>query len=522
MRPFGTKIVKRTAYALIMLGAAGAAGCIFQSPRIRQVDPRTVKISETPSKAHLVDGSTVVYPTGVFLVENRLMPRGTGRRYAAGDTTFIVAGPVAIDSVVGMEAFDARTNVGASVLGTIGGIALGTVGTVALAIALFGSCPTFYADSAGTELLQGEGFSYSIAPLFEQRDLDRLRLIDAKDGRIVLRVRNEALETHYINHVELLEIERQADELALGDNNGQPLALRNLSSPFKVRDRAGRDVAKIVSALDQDVYSTHDGIVRDVKASDLEDYLELTLPAARGVDSVAMVLDMRNSLLNTVLLYDHILGAQGIKSLDFLGKDLKTIRGAVDLGRWYATNMGMRVSVWDGSAFRQVARLGDSGPIAFHKVAVMIPAAGNGDSVRVRLSFVADNWRIDGIAFSADWRRPKFRYVSPSRVVMPEPAQNPAAMAAIADPDERYLMTSPGQALAVEFEVGRSASPRSWLLASQGYYTEWVRGSWIKSASGKQFEPTNESLVEAIKGWRMKQREMERSFYDSRIAAGQP
>ena len=519
MRPLGTKVVKRTAYGLIVLAAAAVAGCIVQRPQIQQVDPRTLKVSETPSKAHLLDGSTIVYPTGAWLLDNKLMPRGTGRRYAAGDTAFVVARPVAIDSVVGMEAFDARINVPASVLGTIGAIALGTVGTAALAIALFGSCPTFYADSAGTELLQGEGFSYSIAPLFEQRDLDRLRLIDAKDGRIVLRVRNEALETHYINHVELLEIERQADELALGDNNGQPLALRNLSLPLTVRDRAGRDMRKITGALDQNVYSTHDGIVRDVKASDLEDYLELTVPAARGVDSVAIVLDMRNSLLNTVLLYDHILGAQGIRSLDFLGKDLKTIRGAVDLGRWYATNMGMRVSVWNGSEFKQVARLGDSGPIAFHKVAVMVPVARNADSVRIRLSFVADNWRIDGISISTDWRRPKFRYVSPSRVRMPEQAQDQAALAAVADPDERYLMTSPGQALSVEFDVGKSTSSRSWLLASQGYYTEWIRGSWIKSASGKPFKPTNESLVEAIKGWRMKQREMELAFYNSKIAA---
>lgn len=519
MRPLRTMIVKRLGYPLIGLVVAGAVGCIFQNPRIRQVDPATVRIAESAVKAHLLDGSTMVFPTGVQLLNNRITARGTGRRYAPGDTAFVIAGSVPIDSVVGMEVFDARTNVAASVVGTIGAVALGTVATAALAIALFGSCPTFYADSAGTELLQGEGFSYSIAPLFEQRDVDRLRLTRATDGKIVLRVRNEALETHYINHVELLEIERQPDELGLGDNNGQPLALKNLSVPSRVRDRSGREIRPKISALEGDVYSTHDDIMRSVSATDLDDYLEFAIPAGAGLDSVALVLDMRNSLLNTVLLYDHILGAQGIESLDFLGKDLNRISGAVDLGRWYATNMGMRVSVRDGTSYRQVARLGDSGPIAFHKVAVMLPVVKGEDSVRIRLSFVADNWRIDGISVSTDWRRPKFRYVSPSRVMMPHPQQNQVALAAVADPDERYLMTSPGQSLSVEFDVGENTSERSWLLASQGYYTEWVRGSWIKSASGKPFKPTNETLVEAIQNWRVKQDEMQRTFYNTKIAA---
>src|SRR5678809_654746 len=80
---------------------------------------------------------------------------------------------------------------------------------VGLACALdpkcFGSCPTFYRDSAGTPVLEAEGFSYSIAPLFEARDVDRLRARPGSDGKLALEVRNEAFETHFLNHLELLE-----------------------------------------------------------------------------------------------------------------------------------------------------------------------------------------------------------------------------------------------------------------------------------------------------------------------------
>jgi hypothetical protein len=46
-----------------------------------------------------------------------------------------------------------------------------------------------------------------------------------------------------------------------------------------------------------------------------------------------------------------------------------------------------------------------------------------------------------------------------------------------------------------------------------------VRGDWIKQASGKAFTPTSDVLVDAIRGWRSKQQQMEQRFYNQRIAA---
>jgi hypothetical protein len=56
-----------------------------------------------------------------------------------------------------------------------------------------------------------------------------------------------------------------------------------------------------------------------------------------------VVLRARNSLLNTVLLYDVMLGARGARALDWVGSDLERVGPALELGNWYATRMGMRV-----------------------------------------------------------------------------------------------------------------------------------------------------------------------------------
>ncbi len=498
----------------------GGLACVFQQAVVTELDQRKPPVQvSSPVKAHLLDGSTVIYGNGVRLEGNHLVT--VGQRFALGSVVPVRSSPVPLDSVVGMESFDTKTRVAQTVFATAGAVAVGTVATAALLVALFGSCPTFYADSAGTQVLQAEGFSYSIAPLLEQRDVDRLRLTPTADGRAVLYVRNEALETHYINHLELIEVSHEPGEQALPDQHGLPLVVKNATVPPSVRDRSGRNIEQAVRSSDGNIFSTADQTLRNVSTSDLEDYIDITVPRRGNSDSVAVVLDMRNSLLNTVLLYDGVLGNPGLRSLDYLGKDLGRIGNALDIARWFTARMGMRISVRDGETYRQVARFGDSGPIAFHNLAVLVPVLrGTDDSVRIRLSFTADDWRIDAIHVSADWRRPSSRPVQIAGVTMQDKTQNASALASLREVDEGYLVTSPGQRFSVEFDVGAAASgTRTYLLASQGYYTEWVRGSWIKSASGKPFTPDDAALVEAIRAWRAKQPAMERQFYSTQISA---
>ena len=517
-----TRKIVRATMKLVLTTAvtAGGIGCIVQNAQVRPLDPKNPPVEvKSPVKAHLVDGSTVLYPNGVRLENNVLVTPGI--RYQLGSSTSVGSGRIPIDSVVGMEAFDTGVNTAGSVIMSLGVGVLGTVAAAGLLVAIFGSCPTFYADSAGTQVLQAEGFSYSIAPLFEKRDVDRLHLTPTADGRVILYVRNEALETHYINHLELIEVAHEPGETALPDQQRQPVLVSGITAPARVRDRAGRDLAEIVRAPDGVLFSSYPETVRGVSTADLDDYIDMTMAAPTDADSVAVLLDMRNSLLNTVLLYDHMLGAPGIRSLDWVNRDLDHIGNAIEMGQWYNSRMGMRISVLDGGKYRQVARISDSGPIAFRDNAIVVPAIrSGGDSVRIRLSFTADNWRIDAIRTATVLRRPGgTRIVSATRVKMTDPAQNSPALAALRDADESYLITSPGQSFSVEFDVGQAASgTRTYMLASQGYYTEWVRGTWIKNASGKAFAPSDASLVEAIRDWRSKQPDMENQFYSTRIS----
>ena len=478
---------------------------------------------ESPVKAHLSDGSTVVFQKGATVVRNRVY--GNGVRYGPMLQLVGRTSAIPLDSVIGMETFRTEVNglktIGYSVLATAATLA----GGVALACAMdpkcFGSCPTIYADSAGTPALEAEGFSYSIAPLLEARDIDRLRTQPDSQGVVRLQVWNEALETHYINHLALVEATHAAGEFVLPDEHGRPVAVAQYVSGMTAHDRAGHDITSRIARADGVLFSTDDATLGAVSAEDMDDDIDLTFARPIGSDSVAIVLRMRNSLLNTILFYDYMLARPGARSLDWMGNDLGRIGPTVALGRWYNGKLGMRISVQNGSGeWEQVSKLSDYGPIAWRDVAAVIPVRAGGDSMHVRIAFLADQWRIDRLAVAARVRRVPMRTIEASDVEGAAGTHEKAALAAIGSADENYLQTSPRQRFTVSFDVGRgnAAEPRTFLLVSQGYYTEWVRGSWMTGARDTTaFKPEDATLLRALQSWRAEKDSMEKQFYRSRI-----
>ncbi|MGI8842868.1 MAG: hypothetical protein ACR2HZ_04145 [Gemmatimonadaceae bacterium] len=501
----------------------GVAACI---QNFRRVDAEQVTASRsdsvqvpTPVKAHLLDGSTVVFGGGAFVVRDSV--RGTGVGYDIRlASTGTRSWTIPLDSVLAMETFRQATNVGTSVLTTLLASAATFAVASVLAVAIFGSCPTIYSvpDTGGTPVLEAEAFSASIAPLLEGRDVDRLTLRPNALGRVRLEVRNEALETHYINHLELLAVRHGAGEMVLPDGRGIPVAVRGIIAPSVATDRVGRDLRPVFEAMDDRLFASDPGSIATALEGDLEERLELAVPAPKA-DSAALVLTMRSSLLNTVLMYDFMLGRPGAKSLDWLATGIEEISTAIQLGRWMNERTGMRVSVWDGTAWRRVVRLPDYGPIAWRHVAVVVPVPPGIDTLRVRLAFAPDGWRIDEAKFAMQLRRPAVRSMPLARMADRDGAPHATGLAAITSPDSSYLETRPGTMFTIEFDAGPTPADSSvtLLLASQGYYTEWVRGSWIKNATGEPFQPTDATLDQAVRRWLVVKDSMETQFHSSRI-----
>jgi hypothetical protein len=487
--------------------------------------PREEVLVDAVLRAHLADGGVVLFRSGAMVSPFALT--GHGVRYDLSRTDSAVVDEIRLDSVVGVESFRQDLQAGKTVLmstgATLSAASLAVAGLLVMACAAdpkcFGSCPTVYSETPDGEILDAELFSYSIAPLLEGRDVDALRS-RAQNGVVRLDVRNEALETHSINHLQLLEVLHDSDDAVAPDVDGIPVAWRHAAGAVRAVDGAGRSVERELAAADGDVFSTAPGHLASASPERLDDHLELVFLRPAG-DSAALVLELRNSLLNTVLFYDVMLGAAGAHALTWMADDLHRIGDAVRLGRWWSRRMGLHIEVWDAGAWRGVRRLPDSGPLAWSEAAVTIPLpdADERGEIRIRLRFPLDAWRIDRVAL-APFHRPFVRTVPAARVLDGAEAPLPAALQAVLHPDEEYLETVAGQRFAVEFDVGPDPDSlsRSFLLSSQGYYTEWVRPAWIRAPEPQEtFSPSDIALLEAMRRWGTAREEFEARFYATRI-----
>jgi hypothetical protein len=71
----------------------------------------------------------------------------------------------------------------------------------------------------------------------------------------------------------------------------------------------------------------------------------------------------------------------------------------------------------------------------------------------------------------------------------------------------------------VQFNVGEPevGMERTFFLASDGYYTEWMRADWLTSESHTKFEPGTASLLQAIRQYAAKRDDYRKKFESTRI-----
>lgn len=507
---------------IVAVAAAGilAVACVISTttrPSTLDASGATPRVVVTPVKAHLLDGSVVVFPTGATVGGGTV----TGLGYLF-DVTRADSQPTAsvpLDSVLGIEVYERRVNPGRTLIYGTATLAASVVGAAGLAVAIFGSCPTVYADSAGVPTLQAESFSYSIAPLLAKRDVDRMSVTPDSAGVIRLSVQNEALETHHIDQMEVVELRHEAGELALPTPRGGPIAVSGLARPASIRDGAGRDVGGVLAEADGAAFTTAAALLdRAIAGGPTRDHLDITVARPAGRDSVAVVLRARNSLLASATLYDYMLARPGASSLDWMGRDLARIGTVAQLANWYVGNFGMRVEVRDGDRWRHVVRLMDFGPTAWRDVGVVVPA-GRGDSVRIRLSFTADEFQIDRVALAWGVRALAQRTVAAARVTGSDGRRRDDVLRMLARADEREVVTNPGDQFVAEFDVGLAPpGTRTFMLAAHGYYVEWVRGSWIQAAADSvPFAPSRTPIRDVLRSWRASKDTLEQRFFQLRV-----
>ena len=67
------------------------------------------------------------------------------------------------------------------------------------------------------------------------------------------------------------------------------------------------------------------------------------------------------------------------------------------------------------------------------------------------------------------------------------------------------------------FDVGESTQSRTFFLASEGYYMEWMRSEWLTEEHRRKFEPTPDALIQSLQLYAQKRDTYRQQFESIKV-----
>lgn len=468
-------------------------------------------------KVHMKSGELSMLFRGWQVVDSGHALRGVGRRYSVTRLALDsgeIAVPVDSIALIEVDARQATHPFGADLL-TLWTILYGVVDVACLADpkSCFGSCPTFYLDGTEDSVPRAEGFSASIARVLEATDVDALRQVRQGGSRVSVTMRNEALETHAVRWVRLLGVPRPPGGRVFATPDGRFYPALGVTSPGACRGPEG-DCFDAVTALDGreriSLADSNDLATRET--------LEVVFPRAAG--SLGVVVGARNTLLGTYLFYQTLayMGGSAGEWLALLERSGRRTAGRVlGIGRLLG---GIDVDVAGGDGrWRPIGSYRETGPIAGDVQVFPFQGEHFAQPVRVRLRMTKGDWRLDYVALAQLGAPVAALGLEP---VMVESHGRPdsAALASLRDP-RRYLVTGPGDAYRIVFDLPATEHEYELFLETRGYYYEWIRSDWLREEDSAMVRLVLSRPAEALRRlarpYKAREALMERLFWRSRF-----
>jgi hypothetical protein len=454
----------------------GLAACALKNLERATLTPREfATAAQRPGgylKAYLKDGSVYVLE-GWRVDSTGAVLSGKGRQLdpnralvREGELSFPVSSAALFE-------LDRPTGSGAvAALGVVSGITIGVaVYCFTNPKACFGSCPTFYVTDGERPILQAEGFSASIAPVLEARDVDALYRAAPRSRDLEVRMTNEALETHVVRYVRVLAAPRPSG-MRVFSTPGDRFVTARLLPPADACIAPEGDCRAALRRFD--------GVERSSWADSTDLATKETLEiewANASPGPKGLVVAWRQSLMTTYLLYQALayMGGSAVEWLAALGRaGAPAIARARGVGDLLGT---IEVLVRDERGEWVVAgKAGETGPIATDVKLVPLPDSGTGP-MRVRLRMTKGAWRLDWVALAARGPEVEPLRLEPQRVVRDGTDDEPARRRLL--DSASVLTTLPGDAYTLVYRLPDDFGRYELFLETRGYYLEWMRSEWL-------------------------------------------
>ncbi len=503
---------------VLLLVVTFLTACSVQTQKRSLQEPQQVASLDRRSpflKAHMRDGGVYVFSSWqVNAAQDTVFGRGRlldVNREVVSEGSFAVP----LDSVALFETNVVQTSPAVAALSVLTGASVvATAYCLTHPKACYGSCPTFYVWDGTRQLLQAEGFSASVAPALEARDVDALYRARPTGRLLEVRMKNEALETHVVRYVRVLAVRRPDGGRVFASTEGGFYQSQELIAASTALGPEGDFSAAV---------RTFDGVER-VSLADSND-----LASKESLDLVFVVKDAgrygvvvaaRQSLLSTYLFYQALayMGRSATHWLASLGRgDVEAQRRSRAIGRILG-GMEVLIPTAHGS-WVSAGEINETGPLAADVRVVPLPETVSG-RVTVRLRLTRGYWRIDWVALARLGDQVQPLRLEPD-VVRRAGRADAMARKSLID-TTRVLTTLPGDEVTLVYRLPEQPERYELFLETRGYYLEWMREEWLAEEdpirAAMMFLEPRQALRSLAPQFKKVEAELEKAFWNSRYA----
>ena len=334
------------------------------------------------------------------------------------------------------------------------------------------SCPYVYAWNGERFELQAEPFGIAWGRALELTTVHLLPAARSEHGVVRLRLTNERAETHYVNSIELREIELGTAAAAVLDGQGRAWPLSHPVAPVTGRDNTGRDILPEVASADGRMWECDASSL--TAGSGYEDVLEVAFARPPRDSTGSLVITGINTELSTAV-YTYMCRIVGDQTA-VLAHAIETDPELIAELREYTRDASLEVRVWNGNDWASAGAFQpEANAVRFSRALRIHIPDGAGDTVRVRLRSMADVWRIDAV--SADWGDARPLPMASVKLLSAIGPSGEDMKGAIGVDDHRYAVLLPPDQVDLTFEVSRrkAGSRVAYAVAGRGYLLEWDR-----------------------------------------------
>lgn len=483
---------------------------------------QTEKLATKPFlKAHLKNGTVCILTNSWEVDTIRNLVTGHGTQYNHNRIqTFEGAMLIAIDSVA---IFETNVKLDAPELGRVGALTILTGVNVVVGLycltnpkSCFGSCPTFYInENDDFHYADAEGFTNAISPSMEYADVDAINVVSAQSEVFSITMKNEALETHCVKDVKILayplESGQRVYQTASNDfylcNN--TFLLSNASAPEG-------DVTALLKHPDRNERFS----LADANNLNSKEALFLTFDLDTDDAELGLIINFRQTLMTTYLFYsamgymgDHVGDIFSILETDENKRntfDATTkVLGGIDC---YILNETTNKWELQGS-------FNETGPIAINRQFIPIQNKAANSTVKMKLVLNRGLWRVDYVALTKIKQQIVPIELTATSIYNKGKEDN-ASLAQLNDPS-KYLISMPGSAYTINFNLPSANAAYEMFVYTKGYYLEWMRENWLQDKNllklNQMVDHPKTYLRQEAKKYKPYEATMEQEFWNSKI-----